>query len=692
MGIIGKAIARSGADYIGAPSFADWNPGYSMLNAYSADAYASVYPSITAIANEFMTIRPFAIDKNGKPIDASVINALYHPNKQDSSVAFFEKLVVSNLVQRKTYLLVWRREGLEAKPGGDIRPDNIAGFTFLEYPAVTRSDGKTRYRLGTQEYTEDEVMVIPGGVDPYNLYGGYSPSEAARRWATLDDYIADYQAGFFENGAVPSGQFIITASSKKDFEDTVAMLQARHRGAGNNNNVTYTPRPVDPTTGKPADAQIEWVQFSSNNKDIDFKNLFEQTNHRIDTAYGVSQIVKGVDDAATYANAQVSEAGFAKRAVRPRALKIYTQITHELNRITNGLGCAITFEYDIPVISDEQKVQAEAKSIEVTAINALLAQGFSLDSVVDALELSNSYKLLKVGGGGAVIDNDKPDVDEGGEVNGAPDDDKIENGNMSRSRAKAQMKANETYQKEIKSAATKFMKAQIDKAITEAEEEEQTASNVSGDYDIDDLDVFVSKVMSIDLSLVNERGPDDLEAGKKLVVEAGLSTEGITEFAVNSAQEDRYRTYLSNVGKSYAEQTRQSILSVLEKAEAEGLSFTETKKSLNAIPNLDEYRIERLARTEVARAEGNASLFSMEQIHEDTGYTINKVWTIGGDNPCEYCQALAGTTVGITNAFVPLNGTIEGAQGGTLINDFTEIETADAHPNDECYITFEVVS
>lgn len=690
MGIIGKAIARSGADFVGAPSFANWNPGYSLLNAYDADAYASVYPSITAIANEFMTIRPYAIDKNGKSVDASVINALYHPNKQDSSVAFFEKLAVSNLVQRKTYLLVWRRDGVEAKPGGTITPDNIAGFTFLEYPAVTRADGKTIYRLGTEEYTEDEVMVIPGGVDPYNLYGGYSPSEAARRWATLDDYIADYQSGFFENGAVPSGQFIITSKNKKDFEDTVAMLQARHRGAGNNNNVTYTPRPVDPTTGKPADAQIEWVQFASANKDIDFKNLFEQTNNRIDNAYGVSQIVKGVDNAATYANAQVSEAGFAKRAVLPRALKIYTQITHELNRITNGLGVAVTFQYDIPVVADEEKVRAETKTLEVTALNLLLSQGYSLDTVVEALELSNSYKLLKVGGGPAVIDNDKPDVDEGGEVNGAPDDDQIENGNISRSNNKAVMKTQETYQAEMRTHASKFMQAQIDKAIAELDDEQDKANDVSGDYDIDDLEVFVASALKTAKAIINDFGPDQLEAGKQIVLEAGLSTENITEFVIDSAQEERYRTYLNSVGQSYGEETRQSILAALEKANAEGLTFGETKALLKGIRSLEDYRIVRLAKTEVGRAEGNASVFSMEQIQTETGYTINKIWNIGGGNPCEYCLSMSGKTVGVSNSFVPLNGTIEGTEGGVLVNDFVDIDTADAHPNDQCYITYEV--
>src|SRR5690606_9157625 len=108
---------------------------------------------------------------------------------------------------------------------------------------------------------------------------------------------------------------------------------------------------------------------------------------------------------------------FLERAVDPLALSIYTQITHELNRITGGLGVAITYKLEIPTIADEEKVEAERKNIEVSALTKLLDKGYSLDSAVDALQLSNSYKLLKEGSANtATIDNDKPDVDDGNEV------------------------------------------------------------------------------------------------------------------------------------------------------------------------------------------------------------------------------------------------------------------------------------
>ena len=680
----------------GGSSLATRNPSrQSLFGKLASDAYASGYPSIHAITSEFMQIMPFAIDANGKPVSATAVDALYHPNKQDSSVLFFEKLAVSTLCHRKTYLVVWHREGKKVFPGGKITPFNIAGYTFLEFPSISRIGGKTIYSVGADSFTEDEVIVIPGGVNPNDLYAGYSPSEASRRWAKLDDYIADFQSGFFENGAIPAGTFVITAANKTDYEDTVAEMQRSHRGAGKNGNVVYTPRPIDQNTGKEAHAQIEWIPFAQSNKEIDFKNLFEQTNKRIDMSFGVSQFIKGVDDAPNYATAEVSEAGFAKRAVKPLALRIYTTITHELNRITNGLGVAITFKYEIPAIADAEKVKAETRTLDSTTINAMVTAGYSLDSVVDAFQLSQSYKLLKKDNSVAVIDNDKPDVDEGGEVNDSPDPKEIDTfsnethvhgGGCTCNHPKD--KADSTYEREIKAVARTFMQSQIDKAVTNVDGE---AKNEAGDYDNKDLETFTADMLVIETALLIEKGVIQYADGIEIVVNAGLNADMLTEFTLTQEKIDAYEVYLNNVGKSYAADTQIAIQSVLNRATVDNLPAAEIKKNLNLLTDLEEYRVERLARTETVRAGGQAGLYAMEDIQAETGYIVKKVWNTSSAEPCEFCQAMANTgAVSVSSSFVPLGGAIQGVDGGILNNDFVDMDTADAHPNCSCYLTWEV--
>lgn len=421
--ILGTALkgAKAQVNLVGAPSFAQVNP-YGLYNHFKSDDYASHYPNVRPITNEFMQIMPYAIDANGKPVKHAVVDALYHPNRRDSLPMFLEKLGVSVLALNYTYLLVWRRESGKAMPGGDFgfKGANIAGFTFLERPGVEYRDGKIYYKIGAQEFSEDEVIAIPGGSKPDDLYAGYSPALSAAKWATLDGYIADFQNGFFQNNAIPAGVFKVAASTPTEYTDMVTQLKERHHGAGNNNNVSYTHVPID-SQGKLAPAQIEWIPFAQSNEEIDFEPLLQHVDNRLSESYGVSSIIKGVDSSAKYSNAEVSEAGFAKRAVKPLPLRIYSQITHELNRITGGLGVAITFKYEIPAVSDAELVKSKTKREEVAMIKELIDMGYSLDTAVDALQLSQSYKLLRIGTAPAVIDNDKPEVDEGNEVDESPD-------------------------------------------------------------------------------------------------------------------------------------------------------------------------------------------------------------------------------------------------------------------------------
>ncbi len=122
--------------------------------------------------------------------------------------------------------------------------------------------------LATRQHTQSAfyrrllkmvAQVLPGGVDP-GLYVGYSPSEASR-WATLDDYIADFQAGFFENGAVPAGQFIIAAACSP--------IELKRRGDNCKDGTirglvaTMSPTRTDQLTLRPSKpsttAAVEWV-------------------------------------------------------------------------------------------------------------------------------------------------------------------------------------------------------------------------------------------------------------------------------------------------------------------------------------------------------------------------------------------------------------------------------------------------
>lgn len=391
------------------------------MGYYSLHQYDNNYSSIRVIANEFTKIQPYSIDSNGKQVDSTVVDKLYHPNQKMSAARFRQTLAIMQLVHPRVYLLVWHSKGKEVFPGGDINAQNIAGFTFLEGVSEIVTDNKVSYQVGQKQWTDKEVIVL-GGLNPDNLSEGYSPSMAVRKWSRLDDYIADFQLGFFENGAVPQGQFLITAATSTEFNDIVNYLEKSHKGAGKNNNVTYAHQSIDQNTGKVGQAQITWIPYNTSNKEMELSSLFDQVSQKLDSAFGVPASIRGVNESNTYASVRVDEVILSKYVVDPFSMLTWSDFTHSMNYITGGLGVAITYNYEIPNIAEEDKLVAETKSIELGMIQKAIDAGFSLDSAVDALKLSNAYKNLKTGSSTATtIDNDKPEVDEGNEVVNSPD-------------------------------------------------------------------------------------------------------------------------------------------------------------------------------------------------------------------------------------------------------------------------------
>lgn len=655
---------------------------------YKGQSFDNTYPSITRIANEFMTTRPYAIDNNGKPLDKAVaVDSLYHPNQQMSSADFREALAVMTLVHRKVYLLVWHNEGGKAVPGGNITPDNIAGFTFLEGVAVTDAGGKKTYNVGSESYGSHEVIEIYAGVDPYNLSGGYSPSVAANKWASLDDYIAAYEAGLFENGAVPAGQFIVTAPSIESFNETVDDMERHHRGSGKNNNVMYTHRPISLATGMPVNAEVEWIPFAQTNKDMKLGEIFDQANKKVDSAFGVPASIRGVNDNNTYASVRVDEQIFMRYTVLPFTTKIWTRITHELNRITGGLGYAITFDMNIPGVADERKVEAERKMMELSIINQATMAGFSLDSIVDAFELSDGYKLLKHEYKPSELNNDRPEVDEGDEVEASPDsaDESSRKVIMPKTKSGDAKKSNPDNNviEDIAEVLRRQNQNQIDRAI-------QDKAKDAANPEEQEIDTTTTELLNIIVAYVMIRGAVNYSQGTQLLRANNISIENLTEYTVTEEFRSKYRAYLTNVARSYANDTAKYIRDVLARGQTEEWSKETLAQKLRDIMNTDEWRVQRLARTEEQRAVGQASVDAMTQVMNESGTTIYKVWHTNSGDPCEFCSAMVGKKEVANESFLRKGESINGTNGGKLSNDFADIDTASMHPNCHCYIQYEV--
>lgn len=678
------------------------------MKHYGNDNYENGYSAIQFIAKRFMKIRPYAIDNNGKPLDnVNVINVLSRPEQNMSGVQFRKTLAVMSLVHNKVYVLVWERRGLEAIPAtANIREDNVAGFTILEGVQEEVFDGQIRYRVmwGNEQrvFTKQQVMSFYD-VNPSDLGRGYSPARAAKRWTRIDDYIADYQTGFFENGAVPAGMFIITAPTQKDYNDIVDNMEQHHKGAGKNNNVMYSYQAIDPSTGKPTQASVTWVPFNVDNKNLDLKTLFEQANSKIDSVYAVSAFLRGADDSAPNRSvAQTIERGFVENVLEPFVIEFWARFQHELNRITGGLGYGISYNVPIPNISEDEESEARTRTLNVSALTTLTTFGYTLDSAIDALQLPNNWKLLKVGTSSVTkIENDKEDVDDGGEVETAPDNPQIKAQACSHDHPKAPKALTEDEQLfnavELEVPARQLLEAQIDRAITNLPQDgvEASVKAQDGEYGEpteDDEQKFLDDMMVIIASILLVRGIQQWEDGKLLLTGAGFSTAGLPAYSPTADALARYRAYLKTVFDSYSKDTTEAIRAVLLRSRTEVMTRAETEALLRQLNITEEWRVKRIGVSEANKSGSQASVESMRKIAEDTGAIVEKTLQSSTGSPCKFCQTLIGVWKPVDDLIVKKGATLTAEDGSIFVNNWDNNEGHDPHANGKCTPIYRVVS
>lgn len=661
---------------------------------YANDQYENGYSSIRAIANRFMVLRPVALDiTNAQPLakTPNVINVLSRPNQDMSGVDFRDALAVMTMVHDKVYVLVHQIIGAQVVPATEsVTEKNVGGFTFLENVVEEDVGNGLQYRVSvrtSEGFVEPRIyfpyqVIVLHDINPTNLLGGYSPSRAAKRWTRIDDYIADYESGFFENGAVPAGQFLITAPTTKEFDDIVDNLEAKHRGAGKNNNVVYTYQPIDPETGKAAQATITWIPFNTSNKDLDLKNLFEQANKKIDSVYGVSAFIRAIDEAPNFATAQVIERNFVENTVRPFAVKKWSRFQHELNRIVGGLGYALSFKLTTPHIAEEEQMVAETNKTRYETIQAMVTDGYTIEQAIDALELGVSWRKLGTAANGPANtgDDDEEDVldsptaGSGGSKRNSPKvNDQLSQADI------------DNYEAQMQVPARNLMQAQVDRAVNSLDPEDVDTSATDEDKQkfIDDMMIIVDEVLLY-------VGITQWEEGRQLLRDNDIDPP-TGAYNVTETAEDRYKRYLKTIADSYSHDTTESIRAVLARANDEDWTRGQIETAIRNVMNTDAWRVTRLSTSEINRSSGIASVEAMVKIEDDSEATLEKSMMTTSGNPCEFCLSRVDVWFPVKSVMIKKGATVTGVDGGTFVNNWDSNSGHDLHANGQCVPIYRVV-
>lgn len=651
------------------------------------DIYDNIFPYVNALSQRFSTVIPYAVTPDGMKLNPApaALKALYAPNDTYSCLEFLKLIASSILTQSHIDILVWTTEG----PGGNITPDNITGYTILPINSRVYNDNHSDWYhrvtmdLGNgpsqYEFTRNETIALSYSRHPNDPTRGISPAMTIKKWANVDEMIADYERGFFGNNAVPAGMLGIVSENAEDFKRNRDRLEQTFRGAGNNNGIVYNMVPVDPTTHKPSQtSKLVWVPFQNSNDTLDLQTVSDVVNNRLANALAVPDIVRGLDNGQTYANAEMAERSFVENTLKPLCMTVWDKWQFELDRITGGLGYGITFDLDLPAQTEVEKAQAETQQVRVNSLIQLVNMGATVESAVEALGLPEPYKRLNL------HRTDTPPLPT------LP---------SKRSITKAVKKTDDTTTEPQILPATRTY---VDRIIRLARRSQNGLK--------DDLETIGRQwVSDVEDTLLTHLADYARETGTKLeqVINAWaeLHPENPIAVDIQSYTTDDWRklydwtTLPDNVTTAYenrlqeiAHTTSKTItdktMELLTRADTEQWDARRLRDELTRMGN---DHAELIARCETVQSQRLGSLYSARNLSETLGVRLQKVWRTTGDgNTCDFCRHMEGTTIPLDYTYMAKDAIID-INGHTYANSFESMTTPNGHPRCRCYEDYEVM-
>lgn len=643
--------------------------------------YENLFAQVRPLIDEMKTVIPYGVTDRGRRLPATrtpELEWLKNPNDDMGWAEFADLMFATWLTEDELDIHVWRKNN-----------GKVEGYTIIPpecriYLGYGRWEWQVMTTRGLEVLDEDQVMRLRFSRSPRNVQKGVSPASAVRVWAQIDDLIAQYQRAYFENGAIPATITFITASTREKYENTRKELENNLKGARNRNKTVYAWRQFNNDDGSSVD-QVEVKTIQGNNSTLAIKDIVEIVNDRLNKSVGVSNFILGDDSSAKYDNAELSDHQFTKRRVYPALMSFWNQFQHELDRILGGLGYGISFDLEIPELTERVKARAEIARIRAESLVNLISAGASGNAAVEALGLPENWVaaaegIYNKGITGALLSPISVDYSlPEGEV-------KIKDeASKSPKEVKADVKAH-----------TCTCHHSLDELPEMTAEEKrlydilvELAGSIMDKYGKGDIDI--DKTIDEMVKMLEE----DALTGEKASVEAlSLLTEKDVaneilkaaskgQIYVSEALSERIRTRAEQLANGYVDYTKEIVEKTL--SDTQGMSANEIKSRLASV--LPRARAEVIARNETTYAIRSGRLERDEELANKYGLNIYLEWETSHDSKvCPVCAAMEGKRVKLGNAF---DDTVTTEDGEVISwekdswNDNGRITSA--HVNCRCY-------
>ena len=635
--------------------------------------YENLFAQVRPLIDEMKCVMPYGITDRGTKLPETKtpeLAWLRNPNDDMGWAEFADVMFATWLTEDELDIHVWRNERGKVEAYTIIPPECriYLGYGKWEWQVLTTD--------GIKILEEDEVMRLRFSRSPRNIQKGVSPASATRVWAQIDDLIAQYQRAYFENGAIPATITFITASSEDKYIATRRELENKLKGAHNHNKTIFAWRQFDNDTGQSVD-QVEVKTIQGNNSTLAIREIVDIVNDRLNKAIGVSNFILGDDSSAKYDNAELSDHQFTKRRVYPALVSFWNQFQHELERILGGgLGYGITFDLEIPELTERIKAKAEIARIRGESLVNLISAGASAPAAVQALGLPETWLtaaqgIYAKGLAGQLlspisISYEKP---------------KPETATVDKS-PKALSSHSCTCHHTIDELPpmTADEKKLYDILVDLAGE---IFSQKEDKLNIDGVIENMMEVLEADA----KRGAIDGAEALKLLANEEVASEIVKTITdgnviISNALRAKIHLRAEQLANGYADYARTLLEQTLAE---ETLTANEIAEKLGEV--IPQARAELIARNETLYAIRSGRLEQDEQLAEKYGLNVKLVWRTSNDaDVCPVCEAMEGTTIDLGKAFPDVVTTSDGETVSwehSSWNDSGRIP--DAHPNCRCY-------
>lgn len=649
---------------------------YNFYQSPMCSDYENLFAQVRPLVNEMKVIFPYGVGRNGAKLPAKStpeLQVLHDPNDDMGWAEFADAMFSTWLTENELDINVHFDER-----GG------VEGYTILP-PQTRQYLGNGRWQW--QVMTADGMEMLDGSTvarlrfsrSPRDLQRGVSPASSVRVWAQIDDLISQYQRAYFENGAIPATITFISASTEAKYLETRSELENNLRGAKNRNKTIYAWRQFDNDTGASAD-QIEVKTIQGTNSTLAIRDIVSIINDRLNKSVGVSNFLLGDDSSAKYDNAELSNEQFIRRRVYPALCSFWDQFQHELDRITGGLGYGISFDLQIPELTDRKRAVADMNKVNADTLVSLITAGAGPAATVQALGLSDAW--LKVAYGvyserlaGKIEPSASTDKAQGGSKTLAPSLATVDT-------APGLEAVEKTADKlpPMSADERKIYDMLVDLA-------EKIQADTSTEFDFADI---VDEMTDVLAKSAQDGGGQAVKALEMLsnADVAGEIAQLVTDGDVFLSEKlkNSLRDRADELTRGFSDFVREETLEVLNSPVELGAS--EIKSRLAQVMPRD--RAELIARNEVNYAVRSGRLQYDQDLADRLGLSVRLVWHARHDaKTCDVCRVMDGKSVTLGDAFA--HDELEDGLSweASRWNDDGRIPMA--HPNCRCYFDEELI-